>query len=165
MLGKGVALGGFMGVGKTTVGRLLASTLDWPFADLDDELERRFGAIPEQWALVGEAGFRLREREVLRDFCDGHRRVFATGGGTWISAENRALLADAYERCVLQASIETIRIRINASGSRPLLHRWEALWQERERAYSDADFFVFAEVEPAVVVDRIVAAIRKRGLV
>ncbi len=165
MRGRGIALGGFMAVGKTTVGRLLASTLDWPFVDLDDELVRRFGPIADQWLEVGEAAFRSRESAVLREYCDGRRRVLATGGGTWIAEENRRVLAQYHERCVLHASTEALRIRLAPSAKRPLAGRWETLLSERQEAYADADFSVRAEEEPGRVVRTIMDRIRERGLI
>jgi shikimate kinase len=159
----GVALGGFMGVGKTTIGRILGVRLGWPFVDLDDELVRRFGPITDQWVASGEAVFRQREREVLRYFCDGARRVLATGGGTWVSPANRAMLSESYDRCVLTADVDTLRIRIARSSARPLASRWEELWAQRKDAYEDADFTVSAEADPEQVAGAIARILVERG--
>ena len=154
-----------MAVGKTTVGLRLARRLGWPFVDLDEQLTARFGAITDQWMTIGEQAFRLRECALLRQYCDGQRRVLATGGGTWVSAENRAMLAGSYERCVLTASVETIRIRIAGSSQRPLAGQWEVRLNERQEFYKDADFSVLSEDPPDVVAAAIEAHLQRRGLV
>jgi len=73
---------GFMGSGKTTVGRLLADRLGWAFADLDDLIVRSAGlTVAEIFAREGEEGFRRRETEAVRGAAGRQRSVVATGGG------------------------------------------------------------------------------------
>jgi len=98
---RGVALGGFMGTGKTTVGARLAERLGLPFVDMDAELAERFGELPEQFARDGEQAFRLRESALVSELCDGVPRVVATGGGAWVSPGNRARLRRHYHAVVL----------------------------------------------------------------
>jgi shikimate kinase len=141
--GRGIALGGFMGCGKTTVGRRLAELLDWPFVDLDDLLVARDGPIAAQFAAVGEAGFRFRERALVLELCDGRQRVLATGGGTWIDPDSRAALRGSYWTVVLHAPLEVLRSRVHEDGTRPL---WGAgaveLLASRGTAYAEADAHV-----------------------
>ncbi len=73
---------GFMGAGKSVIGRSLASQLGWPFIDLDDMMERMFGqTIPDIFQQYSEKGFRKFERHLLRLASERHRVVIATGGG------------------------------------------------------------------------------------
>jgi shikimate kinase len=90
-----VALVGYMGSGKSTVGRLLASSLGWEFVDLDREISRRAGrTIPEIFERYGEGHFRDLEHEALLAALDGDpQRVVACGGGIVERPENRERLA------------------------------------------------------------------------
>lgn len=113
-----LVLTGFMGAGKSTVGRLLASRLGWEFLDLDNHLEGRTGAtIPELFALHGEAHFRRLESTALASALGRSSVVLALGGGTPEDLTNRllieqtpstlAIFLDApfstlFDRCMLQ---------------------------------------------------------------
>src|SRR6266704_3477288 len=88
-----VFLVGFMGAGKTTVGRVLARLLRWDFLDLDEQIvaaDRR--AIAQIFAQEGEAYFRRLEREVLASLGSRARMVVACGGGTYANDESRRLI-------------------------------------------------------------------------
>src|SRR5436190_17565481 len=88
-----LALIGFMGTGKTTVGRLVAAQLRYEFVDTDDVLERRAGRrIVEIFAQDGEKAFREMERQLVAEMGDWRRRVIATGGGLGASEANLASL-------------------------------------------------------------------------
>lgn len=152
---KGLALVGFMGVGKTTVGQRLAARTGLAFCDLDAELERRFGAIPAQFAAVGEAGFRAREAALVSELCDGVARVLATGGGTWVDPANRAALRGSYHVVALHAPFEVVRERIGDGAGRPLAGELKARYDARQEAYADADLRVDATLSPELVVERI----------
>ena len=91
-----VAIVGYMGSGKTTVGRMLARALGWDFVDLDREISRRSGlAIPEIFETSGEDHFRDLEHRALLATLDGEReRVVACGGGIVERSENRERLAE-----------------------------------------------------------------------
>jgi shikimate kinase len=117
-----VFLIGMMGAGKSTVGRLLAADTGLEFVDCDRELERRAGtSIENVFVLEGEAGFRLRENQLLEDLTQRPRVVLATGGGAVLSAENRRLLRSRGLVIYLQASLEEITRRTRADAGRPLL--------------------------------------------
>jgi len=88
-----IVLTGFMGAGKTTVGRLLAQRLGWNFLDLDAHLESRAGAtIPDIFAREGEDRFRRLESTALVSALSAHQTVLALGGGTPEILTNRLLL-------------------------------------------------------------------------
>jgi shikimate kinase len=94
-LGGPVAIVGYMGSGKSTVGRILARSLGWDFVDLDREISRSAGSgIPEIFERFGEEGFRdMEHRELLAALDGENERVVACGGGIIERPENRERLA------------------------------------------------------------------------
>lgn len=137
---RGFVLGGFMGVGKTTVGSALARRTGLPFVDTDAWLVERFGPISQQFARSGEAAFRRRELALIASLLDGVPRVVATGGGLWTVPRARALLPRLGERIVLQAPLPWLLARLPRDGARPLADdRVGDLYVARQRAYADAD--------------------------
>ena len=112
-----------MGVGKTTVGKQLASLLHRPFVDVDAEIETRCGAdIPWIFDMEGEQGFRQRESKVLEDIIASNpSSVIATGGGVVLSAKNRQLLQSSGQVIYLSASEQQLYERMRRDKSRPLL--------------------------------------------
>lgn len=138
---RSLAFGGFSGTGKTTVGRGVAARTGVAFVDLDQVLEDRWGPIPAQFETFGEAEFRVRESRMLAHALEGAAPiVLATGGGTWVAAENRRLLATCW-RVVLSASVAELRSRVGDSDPRRPL--WdgaiEARLAARATAYAEAD--------------------------
>lgn len=117
-----IYLVGFMGSGKTSVGRRLAELLGWTFLDLDEEIEKREGkSITEIFRLWGEEHFRSLEREELERECQKRRTVIALGGGTFCNAENRESTTCTGISIWLDAPIELLTARCGACpGSRPL---------------------------------------------
>jgi shikimate kinase len=124
---KRIVLTGFMGSGKTTVGRLLAAQLGWSFIDLDDEIVRRHGcSIADIFAVSGELLFRNTETEALTALLRESRIVLALGGGAIETEANRDLLSTSeqtlvilltapfgtlYERCAWQESDPAAAVR------------------------------------------------------
>lgn len=164
MVHKGVALGGFMGTGKSTVGARLAERLGMPFVDVDAELAARFGPVRDQIEREGEPAFRARERAVVAELCDGVPRVVATGGGAWVDADNRARLAPCYLRVVLHARLDTLAARLGGDvAHRPLWARAAELYAARAAAYADADVRIDTDDRDVdAVVDAVEAAWRAR---
>lgn len=140
-----VALVGFMGAGKSTLGPRLAARLQRPFVDLDEEVVRAAGrSIPEIFAAEGEAGFRAREREALEAALAGGDAVVATGGGIVEEAGCRRRLREAATVLWLDLRFEVARARIEAAGvaQRPLVDRlgWggvEELLARRRPLYAE----------------------------
>ncbi len=117
-----VFLVGPMGVGKTTIGRMLASDLGLEFIDADVEIEARTGAdIPWIFDVEGEAGFRKRESQVIEDLTARSGVLVATGGGAVLDSRNREFLASRGVVIYLQTSVETQLRRTRRDRKRPLL--------------------------------------------
>ena len=122
---KHVVLVGFMGSGKSSVGRLLAGRLRRPFRDLDQIIESTSGQSVQQiFKLQGEVAFRAKERAALREVLNSSEPiVLAVGGGTFSDASNRETLRDAMT-VYLETSVEEILSRIGAGEEkkkRPML--------------------------------------------
>ncbi|MCS7048933.1 MAG: shikimate kinase [Verrucomicrobiae bacterium] len=119
---KNLVLVGFMGSGKTVVGRRLAAQLGMEFCDCDQLIEQRTGRrISDIFAREGEAFFRQLERALVRELAAGSRRVIATGGGVVLNPENlRDLSATGIIIC-LWAEPEVLLQRLQHDTDRPLL--------------------------------------------
>ncbi len=111
-----------MGVGKSTIGRILATELKLPFHDSDRVIEQRTGAdIPWIFDVEGEEGFRERETTVLQDLIKGPCSVISTGGGIVTRPMNCHLMQEKGFVCYLTASIEQLVDRTARDKKRPLL--------------------------------------------
>jgi shikimate kinase len=126
---------GFMGSGKTSVGRRLAELLGWTFLDLDEEIEKREGKpIPEIFRLRGEKHFRSLERQELGRASQGGRTVVAVGGGTFCSVENQEIITRTGISIWLDAPIELLFARCSASPAlRPLFTGMDEMTKLLER--------------------------------
>jgi len=144
---QALILSGFMGSGKSTVGKVVAENLGWRFVDLDSEIVTAEGcSINEIFALHGEPSFRMLESEKLEQVLSADERcVVATGGGAVISAQNRALMHSRGVIVNLKVTLEQVVARLKGCCDRPLLagedadKRAKALMDEREQFYADAD--------------------------
>ena len=136
-----IALIGMLGCMKTTVGKRLALLTGMDFVDTDAEFVRREGAdISRTFAEKGEAYFRERERDIVKEVCAGDGKVISCGGGTPMNAECRSALAACYV-VRLTATAECIAKRTCSDDTRPLLAgggigRIKQLMTEREGCYS-----------------------------
>jgi shikimate kinase len=140
-----VALYGFMGVGKSTVGKALSERLGYGFVDMDEMIERRAGAkIKEIFAAEGEKEFRALEKEVAKEVAKRDRQVIACGGGAVLDPENVEALRSNSVLVLLTASIDEIMERTRDSDVRPLLNvddaraKAEALLRKRMPLYLEA---------------------------
>ena len=133
-----------MGSGKTTLGRLLAKTLNKTFYDVDHEIETRTGVnIPWIFDVEGEQGFRQREQLMLNELAQLSDIVLATGGGTVINEINRKILQQYGYVIYLQTTVEQQLQRIAGDSRRPLLQtddqyqRLKDLLKQREAFYHE----------------------------
>ena len=141
-----IFLVGFMGAGKTTVGRALAGHLDYAFLDLDELIAERTGkSVSEIFAELGESEFRRLEREAIESCRGNIRSVIALGGGAYIQEDNRTLLRAIGKTVWLDCELETCLKRISGDKSRPLLGSvddMKMLFDLRRSAYEQADYWV-----------------------
>ncbi|WP_184200235.1 shikimate kinase [Polymorphobacter multimanifer] len=162
-----ITLVGLMGVGKTTVGKRLATRLGLPFVDADAEIEVACGmTIPEIFERFGEAHFRDGERRVIARLVDGAPKVVATGGGAFVQADTRALILERSLAVWLDADIETLVERVQKRDTRPLLAGSDpatvlrALAEVRAPFYAEAPITVRSSGGPhAETVEAIIAAL------
>ncbi len=156
-----IYLVGFMGSGKTTVGRRLADALGWSFVDVDDDIEARAGmAIPQIFEQQGEPEFRRIEAESLAARVQQAERgqpvVMALGGGAFVQEANAALIGRHGVSIWLDCPLELVKARVAGADHRPLARdpeAFERLYHSRRGAYAKADFRVAVEgddPEPAV---------------
>lgn len=168
MADRNVVLTGFMGTGKTTVGRVLAGLLGYDFVDTDQVIETRHGPIPEIFAEHGEGTFRRYERDVAEELADRSRLVVATGGRMMIDAVNAERLSETGDVFCLVASIDTILDRVAPGGdvsARPMLAAddvrgtVERLLVERAPAYAAFRAISTDGRDPADIAAEIAAAV------
>jgi shikimate kinase len=169
-----VCLTGFMGSGKSTVGRLLAGQLAWRFVDLDAEIERQSGlSVAQIFAQKGEPVFRDIEHACLSRVLGSAtardtRLILALGGGTFAQPRSAALIREsgAVKRGLsaaviwLDCSTEELLQRCVLMGDRPLFRdeaSFRKLYEERLPYYRQADYRVESGGEPMRVVEQILA--------
>lgn len=130
-----------MGVGKSTVGVLLAELSGRPLVDVDTWIAHHAGqTIPEIFSAEGEGGFRQRERAAIRQLEAHPAAVVALGGGAVVDPANRRRIRALGQLITLTASPETIRARLGVADGRPLAQGDPlARLSERAAAYADAD--------------------------
>ena len=160
----GIYIVGFMGAGKTTIGRLLAERVGWRFIDIDDDIEAAAGAaISDIFSARGEEEFRRIEAAALRarvgEIERGCPTVVALGGGAFARDANRELLEGNGISIWLDCPFATVERRVAQATHRPLARdpeKFAALYQLRRQAYSRAEVRISIESDdPAVAVDAI----------
>ena len=151
-----LALIGFMGTGKTSVGRLVAEILRFEFLDTDELIQARAGrTIAEIFEQDGEPAFRALERQVVLELVNRKKNVISTGGGLPTNADNLAALKTHALVICLWASPEKIWERVRYQSHRPLLHhpdpqqRIRELLAAREPHYKNADVLVNTDLRSA----------------
>lgn len=135
---RNIVITGFMGTGKTTVGRIIAQMTGRTFVDTDEVIAQQVGlSIPEIFARDGEPGFRRIERDLARHLSAQTGLVISSGGGMLVDEDNRRLMLGSGFVVCLTATAEAIYRRVSNSNERPLLKGdWRALLQKRRAAYA-----------------------------
>lgn len=160
---RNLVLTGFMGTGKSTVGRRVAEQLGRPFVDMDELIVQRAGmSIPEIFARWGEPAFRQMEAELCRELAGQSGLVIATGGGTLVNPANRQAMEAGGRVVCLWASPEEVIERLAGEHGRPLLNAPDPLaearriLEERRSAYSALAWHVDTTGRP---VEEVVEAV------
>ena len=146
---QNLALVGFMGTGKSSVGRLAAESLQFAFVDTDELIESDSGmSIEEIFKQQGEAAFRQLEKDVVGNLSQRQKLVIATGGGLIADPANLASLKTHALVVCLWATPETIWERVRAQTHRPLLQtddplgKIRELFARRDPLYRQADVLI-----------------------
>ncbi len=160
-----ITLTGFMGSGKTTVGKVLADFLGCPFMDLDDLIVKKAGkSIPEIFAQDGEPAFRQLEARLLRQTVEKYTEntvVLALGGGAVTASASAALLREKTVCIYLRATLETLLARLEGeTAGRPLadaslasrLAAREPLYEETAHVIIDTDGLTPEEVADEIII-------------
>jgi len=170
-LKKTVVLIGMMGAGKTAVGKALAADLHAPFLDSDAEIEKAANmTIPEIFERDGEAFFRLKESQVIGRLLVEEKGVLSTGGGAFMSADNRQAITEQGVSVWLNADLPLLWSRVKHKDTRPLLRvpdplgALTQLYETRVPVYAKADLTVTSE--PGLSIDamagRVIEALKTR---
>jgi shikimate kinase len=168
---RSVVLVGMPGCGKSAIGRRLASRLEMPFLDADDEIELAAGkAITDIFKDHGEPYFRDGERKVIARILNSGSQVLATGGGAFMSAETRDNIRQAAVSVWLKAELSLLLRRVLKRNNRPLLERdpegvMRSLVETRYPIYATADITVESRDLPHdVMVFEIIEALAAHTL-
>lgn len=165
---KTIVLVGLMGAGKTNIGRRLAQRLGLPFVDADAEIEAAAGeTVEEIFEQRGEAAFREGERKVIARLLANPVHVLATGGGAFMDAGTRALIAERGISIWLKAELDLLVARVSRRGNRPLLKQdpratLARLIEQRHPIYAEADLTVeTVDGPPEATLERVMAALTR----
>ncbi|HAF69749.1 MAG: 3-dehydroquinate synthase [Acetothermia bacterium 64_32] len=160
---------GFMGAGKSVVGRRLSARLGRPFCDTDELVVEKAGLpIPEIFSRLGEAAFRLLEAEAVREVAGKDGLVVALGGGAPLREENWGLIRKSGVTVYLKEAPEVLFARLSGDAGRPLLsgtegearlRRIKVLLEAREPRYLEADLVISCRGRPP---EEIAAEIEER---
>lgn len=149
LAGRNIVFVGMMGSGKSAIGKRLAANLELPFADADSAIEEAAGmSISDIFESFGERHFREGERKVIARLLGEGPMVLSSGGGAYMDADTRALIAERGTSIWLKADIETLLERVRRKDNRPLLKNGDPetimldLLKAREPTYALADIIV-----------------------
>ncbi len=170
-LKKTVAMVGMMGAGKTAIGTALARRLDVPFLDSDAEIESAANmSIAEIFERDGEPFFRAKENQVIARLLEGDPCILSTGGGAFLRADNREMIAAKGVAVWLRADVDLLWQRVKHKTTRPLLRTadpfatLQELAQTRDPDYSKADLIVDADAAYSIedMTDQVIEVLLTR---
>jgi shikimate kinase len=153
-----------IGAGKSSIGRRLAGRLGIPFIDADTEIEGAAGmTIPEIFEKHGEPYFRAGEARVIARLLDNGPQVLATGGGSIMDPQTRALIGQKGISIWLKADIDVLLKRTKRRNDRPLVEKIKDLLPVREPIYAQADIVIQSRDEPhETIIDEIMSLLPMR---
>ena len=162
-----ILLTGFMGAGKTTVGKKLAKRLGYLFIDTDREIEKEQGcSITEIFKYGGEECFRDLETDILQKLQTKQNLVIATGGGMVLRNENRSLMQSLGTRVYLKVELQELMRRLKKDKKRPLLQKSKPeehileMLQQRKSIYEEAECIIdTTDLSPHQMVTEIIRKI------
>lgn len=168
---KNIVLIGFMGTGKTSTGKLLASRIGYSFIDTDCKIEQvNQMTINEMFEQHGESYFRQKEQEMIKTVAAYRQVVISTGGGVVLNPENMRMLKEEGIVISLNASLDVILERTGRRHNRPLLEMEDRkaavieLLESRLPLYAQANLMLdTSEFSPMQIVDQIVEYLKKEG--
>jgi len=160
---RSIVLVGMMGAGKSSIGRRLAVRLGIPFIDADMEIENAAGmTITEIFDKHGEPYFRAGEARVIARLLDNGPQVLATGGGSVMDPQTRALIGEKAVSVWLKADIDVLLKRTKRRNDRPLAEKIKDLLPAREPLYAQSDIVVQSRDEPHdTIIDEIMTKLPK----
>lgn len=166
---KSLVFIGFMGAGKSTIGKLVADKLDRKFIDIDEEIEKEFQMpVREIFNKFGENAFRDREKSMITDLCKQKQQVLALGGGAFLQEEIRKICLSSSIVIFLDLSFENWKNRINLIiETRPVLQgksteEMEELFNTRQGIYSNHHLKIATDNKTAEEITDLI--IEKLGL-
>lgn len=156
---RNIILAGFMGVGKTTVGQIVADFIGWHYADTDDEIVQRVGmSIPEIFNHEGEEGFRRYEQIITQSLAARAQQVISTGGGLFMDKHNRELMLKSGLVICLHASETVLKSRIEDDAGRPLAKNWRELLESRRSMYASLPYHIdTSTLNPREIAEKVIA--------
>ena len=169
---RNIYLVGFMGTGKTTVGKILAKKLKKEFVEMDEEIEKKEGRkIVDIFRLFGESYFRKVEKKVLKEIASCSNLVVSCGGGVVVDEENLKILKKTGIIICLKAIPSVIYERTKKTKERPLLNvpdplkKIKELLAKRAPFYAKADYFVnTSTLTPEEVSEEIIKILKNEGI-
>jgi shikimate kinase len=165
---KNIYLVGFMGSGKSTVGKILAEKLNMNFIDIDKLIEEKEGMkIKDIFEQKGESYFRELERKQIEVIVNQEGLVVSTGGGLGANLDNMNLMKKNGDVVWLDVSLNTVLDRLNNDQDRPLLkqpiEKIKQLFEERKNVYRLANIRINADKKtPSQIVEEILTKIKRR---
>jgi shikimate kinase len=167
---RSIVFVGLMGAGKTAIGRRVATELGLPFVDSDHEIEEASRmTVPELFELYGEAEFRSLEQRVILRILETGPQVLSTGGGAFMNAHTREVIASRGVSVWLKADVDVLMERVSKKQNRPLLRTpdprgtMERLMAERYPVYAGADVTVVTRDErKEVIAAEVIEALAER---